>query len=176
MKHKQTIIGILAAAALATASIGAATAQRHHDQGSQNQQMQDRMQGQMRDRMQDRMQGQQGQRGPRAGMQGQMAGNMQGGMMGRMMHMMQTSRMMMGPMGPSMMMRAGRPSGDSLTADEARRIADGILAWQGNDRLKVGEVTEQDDNTILIEIMTVDDSLVQRIAMDRTTGMMQPAN
>lgn len=165
MRNRTKIISLAAAAMIAAASIGAAPALSQQGQGQDNQQMQNRMHGQM---------------GPRAGMRGQMSGNMRGGMMGpmmgRMMQMMQGSRMMMGPMGPAMMMHQGRPSGDSLTADEARRIADGLLAWQGNDRLKLGEVTEQDDDTILIEILTVDDSLVQRIAMDRTSGMIRPVN
>ena len=65
--------------------------------------------------------------------------------------------------------------GQVYKADEARRITDGILAWQGNERLKIGKVTEQDDDTIVIEIVTVDDSLVQRVAMNRTTGMITPA-
>ena len=170
MKRNHTGIAILAAAALAASSIGPAAAQRHQQgQGQGQQQMQGQMRGQMQDQMQGRM-------GPGAGMMGPMMGNMQGrGMMGRMMQMMQMSRMMMGPMGPSMMTGAGRPSGDKLSADEARRIADGILAWQGNERLKIGKVTEQDDDTVVIEILTVDDSLVQRVEMNRTTGMITPA-
>ena len=39
-----------------------------------------------------------------------------------------------------------------------------------NDRLKVGKVVEQDDDTIIAEIVTKDGSLVDRLAIDRDTG------
>ena len=44
------------------------------------------------------------------------------------------------------------------------------LAHMGNDRLKVGVVKVKDDKTIVAEIVTVDDSLVQRLEFDRKTG------
>jgi hypothetical protein len=50
------------------------------------------------------------------------------------------------------------------------------LAWQGNENLKVGEVAEKDEDTITAEIVTQDDSLVQRLEVNRHTGWMQPAN
>jgi hypothetical protein len=50
-----------------------------------------------------------------------------------------------------------------------------MLAWHGNDRLQIGEVTEQDEDTIMADIETVDGSLVQRLAVDRQTGQMRPA-
>jgi hypothetical protein len=34
-------------------------------------------------------------------------------------------------------------------------------------------VAEQDDGTIVAEILTVDDSLVQRLAIERATGAMR---
>ncbi len=37
-------------------------------------------------------------------------------------------------------------------------------------RLKRGKVEAKDDDTIIAEIVTVDDSLVQRLAIDRDTG------
>jgi hypothetical protein len=49
------------------------------------------------------------------------------------------------------------------------------LAMQGNDRLKLGKVEAVDDDTITAEIVTVDDSLVQKFAVDRHSGQMQPA-
>ena len=42
-----------------------------------------------------------------------------------------------------------------------------------NKRLKVGEVKEADDDTIVAEIVTQDGSLVQRLKVDRHTGQMQ---
>jgi hypothetical protein len=47
---------------------------------------------------------------------------------------------------------------------------------QGNERLKVGDVTRTDDDTIVAEIVTVDDSLVQRLEIDRHSGRMQRIN
>ena len=49
------------------------------------------------------------------------------------------------------------------------------LTMQGNDRLKLGKVEAVDDDTITAEIVTVDDSLVRKLAVDRHSGQMQPA-
>ncbi len=59
-----------------------------------------------------------------------------------------------------------------LTADDVRDIIEGRLAWRGADRLKVGKVEAQDEDTIVAEIVTVDDSLVWRLSFDRKTGQM----
>lgn len=48
------------------------------------------------------------------------------------------------------------------------------LAWQGNPNLRVGDVEETDDDTIVAEIVTQDGTLVQRLRVDRHTGWMQP--
>ncbi|MEX0696256.1 MAG: hypothetical protein WD099_01805 [Dongiaceae bacterium] len=66
------------------------------------------------------------------------------------------------------------PSKD-LSTDDVRHFLEHRLAVQGNERLKVGEVKEADDDTILADIVTVDDSLVRRWAVDRHTGAMRPA-
>ena len=62
----------------------------------------------------------------------------------------------------------------NLSAEDVRKILDGHLAFMGNKRLKVGDVTEQKDGTFLAEIDTVDDSLVRRLRVDPKTGLMQP--
>jgi hypothetical protein len=49
------------------------------------------------------------------------------------------------------------------------------LTLVANPNLKVGEVTEKDDQSILAEIVTKDGSLVQRFQVDRRTGAMRPA-
>jgi hypothetical protein len=49
------------------------------------------------------------------------------------------------------------------------------LSMQGNDRLKLGKIEAVDDDTITAEIVTVDDSLVRKLAVDRHSGQMQPA-
>ena len=57
-----------------------------------------------------------------------------------------------------------------LSVEDVTKILEGRLAWRGNDRLKVGKVEEKDEKTIIAEIVTVDDSLVKRLAFDRKTG------
>lgn len=84
----------------------------------------------------------------------------------------------MGPgMGPGMgrgMMRGDGAAGEDLDIEGARRLLQRHLDWHGNPNLKVGNVTVQDDDTILAEIVTKDDSLVRRLFVDRQTGWMRP--
>lgn len=87
-----------------------------------------------------------------------------------------------GPMGPQM----GGPGGPewtfgarvlprmNLTVDDVRYHFEQVLEWLGNDRLKVGSVKEKDKDTITAEIVTVDDSLVQALEVDRHTGAIDP--
>ena len=41
----------------------------------------------------------------------------------------------------------------------------------GKTRLKLGSVKERDANTIVVDIVTLDGSLVQRFEVDRNTGV-----
>ncbi|MET0067412.1 MAG: hypothetical protein ABW076_13785 [Candidatus Thiodiazotropha sp.] len=59
----------------------------------------------------------------------------------------------------------------NLSADEAKTLVAARLIMRGNDRLKVGQVTEQDENTYLVDIVTVDDSLVRQVVVDRNNGL-----
>ena len=70
--------------------------------------------------------------------------------------------------GPGAM--GGSPVDKELSVEDVTKILEGRLAWRGNDRLKVGKVEEKDENTIIAEIVTVDDSLVKRVEFDRKTG------
>jgi hypothetical protein len=58
----------------------------------------------------------------------------------------------------------------ALTIDQARTLAETRLILSGNDRLKVGSVEAIDDKTLMVEIVTVDGSLVVRRNIDRGTG------
>ena len=79
---------------------------------------------------------------------------------------------MMGPgMGPGSM--AALPQ--DLSVENVRHMLEHQLTWQGNPNLKLGKVEERDEDTIVAEIVTQDGSLVQRLQVDRHTGMMQPA-
>ncbi len=105
--------------------------------------------------------------------QGQGAGpKQQQGHMG----MMGQGMMGSGMMGSGMM---GSGFGDrvvpnqDLTTDDVRHFFEHRLERHGNKRLKLGEVTEADDDTIVAEITTVDGSLVQRLEVDRHSGQMK---
>jgi hypothetical protein len=101
------------------------------------------------------------------------------GMMGP--GMMGYGHMGSGHMGPCRMGGGGVGPGGyqgeqkALETDDVRAMLERHLAWHGNPRLKLGEVKEADDDTILAEIVTVDDSLVQRLKVDRRTGWMRQA-
>jgi hypothetical protein len=75
------------------------------------------------------------------------------------------------------MMQGRRNSGPALnreldlTADEAKTLVAARLIMRGNDRLKVGQVTEKDADTYLVDIVTVDNSLVRQIEVDRNNGL-----
>lgn len=57
-----------------------------------------------------------------------------------------------------------------LTADRTKEIIEGLIAWQGNENLKVGEIKELDDKTISATVVTKEGSLVQKVEIDRSTG------
>ncbi len=119
--------------------------------------------------------------------QGHGGGMMGGGMMGggMMGHGMMGHGMMgHGMMGAGMMgsdtagkgdcpISAGVTGDRELSVDDVRAHLERNLERHGNARLKVGDVTETDDDTIVAEIVTVDDSLVQRMVIDRHTGQMR---
>jgi hypothetical protein len=57
----------------------------------------------------------------------------------------------------------------NLSVDDVRGYLDTQLERLNNKRLKVGDV-KADDTTITADIVTVDNSLVQRLKVDRHTG------
>jgi hypothetical protein len=64
--------------------------------------------------------------------------------------------------------------GGNLSVDDVKTYFGRWLAWQGNPRVKLGNVAEKDADTITADILTTDkDGLVQRFAVDRHTGFMQ---
>ncbi len=130
----------------------------------------------------------QGQSGAASGQPCPMAGAYQDksghGKMGRGMGsgMMGQGMMGSGMMGPGMMAPgSGMDRGHGmrvvakadLSTDDVRHFFEDRLAMHGNKRLKVGEVTEGEDDTIVADIVTLEDSLVQRFKVDRHTGRVQ---
>jgi len=110
-----------------------------------------------------------GMMGPGYGMGPGMMGQYQGyGMGPGMMGPYQGYGMSPGYGGQQMM-------GRDLTADDVRHMLEHRLQWNGNERLKVGEVQEVDGDTIMADIVTVDGSLVDRFRIDRHTGVFERA-
>jgi hypothetical protein len=77
---------------------------------------------------------------------------------------------------PGMMKGKGnvRPGMDQelgLTDEEAKTLVEARLIMRGNDRLKAGQVTKKDENTYLVDILTVDNSLVRQVEVDRDNGL-----
>ncbi len=106
-------------------------------------------------------------------MMGNMGGQgpmMGGGGMGQQGHMMGQGGMSGGEGGAMGQRWMGDHLPQDLSADTVRHILGRHIAQMGNERLKVGNVTERDEDTIVAEIVTVDDSLVQRLVIDRHTG------
>jgi len=112
--------------------------------------------------------------------QGMGRGTMGQGMMPMMMRM-HRAMMGRGMMGQGMMGRGFANHGMrvtpslNITVKDVRRFLEKRLEWMGNKRLKVGAIKKADDDTITADIVTVDDSLVQRFTIDRATGWMHKA-
>jgi hypothetical protein len=62
----------------------------------------------------------------------------------------------------------------NLTTDQVKNQLESWIARQGNPHIKVGEVKEKDADTIEADIVTKDNSLVQRFVVDRHTGFYRP--
>ena len=62
------------------------------------------------------------------------------------------------------------PAGAKLSGGAAAAWLEHFLVRTGNPNLRLGSVTEKDDYTVMAEIVTLDNSLVQRLEIDRRTG------
>jgi hypothetical protein len=107
-------------------------------------------------------------------MMGSMKGQGKQGMMGKGM---MGPGMMQGGMGPG----TGALFGSrvtpmmNLSAEDVRGYLGAQLDRLGNKRLKVGDI-KAEDGTITADIVTVDNSLVQRLKVDRHTGAIEYQN
>ena len=97
---------------------------------------------------------------------GEGSGGHQGQMMGSNMESHMKGQMG-GKMGGHM---GGTDRALDLSADEVRTLIEARMIMRGNDRLKVGKITQKDDQTYLVDIVTVDDSLVRQIEVDKNKG------
>ena len=87
---------------------------------------------------------------------------------------------MMGGYGPGPMMGGygpgyyGGQANLNLTTDYVKNYLERMIAIRGNTHLKVGDVKEKDADMIVADIVTKDNSLVQRFVVDRHTGFYRP--
>lgn len=63
-----------------------------------------------------------------------------------------------------------------LTVDDVKVRMERWLAYQGNPHIKLGAVKETGPDTITADIVTTNNSLVQRFDIDRNTGFYRPAD
>ena len=76
-----------------------------------------------------------------------------------------------GMMGPGWQ---GNQGDLNISSDDAKNYFERWIATQGNSRLKVGEVKAKDADTIVVDIVTKDNSLVQRFILNRHNGSYRP--
>jgi hypothetical protein len=62
----------------------------------------------------------------------------------------------------------------NLNEEQAKILVQARLIMRGNERLKAGKVTKKDDNTYIVQVVTVDDSLVREVEVDRQHGLPRP--
>jgi hypothetical protein len=138
-----------------------------------------------------RMMGEGGMQGMMGGMRGgPMAEGMSGrGMVGQGMMgggMMGMDGMPMGPMmhgrhgqmgghalGPGALYGMPRGATTEMTPARVETFLSHLLERHGNPRLEIGEITEAEHGSIIAEIVTVDGSLVQRLAFNRYPGLFR---
>jgi hypothetical protein len=103
-------------------------------------------------------------------MMGSMKGQGKQGMMGKGM---MGAGMMQGGMGALFGARVTPMM--NLSVEDVRGYLGVQLDRLGNKRLKIGDI-KSDDGTITADIVTVDDSLVQRLKVNRHTGAIEYQN
>jgi hypothetical protein len=144
--------------------------------------MMDMMTPEMMQMMHRMMMGQPGDSTGQPGMMGRnmmddgmMAGDMmRGGMMMQMMGAMQSGAALHGMMAGHHL-ALGLPAGtpEEMTPERVRTFLEERLARLGNPRLKLGEIATAENGSITAEIVTVDGSLVQKLAFNRYPGLVR---
>jgi hypothetical protein len=73
-------------------------------------------------------------------------------------------------LGGMALISAGPDRDLNLTVDEVRTLSNAFLIMTGNERLKVGQITEKNADTYTVNIVTADNALVFARDVDRHTG------
>jgi hypothetical protein len=108
------------------------------------------------------------------GMMGHGRMAMGGGMMECPMMQMMRGHDAMQSMGvPGMLYGMAHDGTREMTPARVRALLEQRLAWHGNPRLKLGEIAPGADGNIVAEIVTVDGSLVQKLAFNRYPGLVR---
>lgn len=76
---------------------------------------------------------------------------------------------------PHMMHMQQVPAG-GYSKDQVRQILIRRIQSQGYSRLKIGKLEEKSADTIAAEIVTTDGALVQKLEVNRQTGLMRETN
>lgn len=76
------------------------------------------------------------------------------------------------PAGAMLLDMSVKDQDKQLSPDDARRIVDGVLAFRGNKRLKVGKAEADGDSHAVVEIVTLENSLVDTVRVNRKTGAL----
>lgn len=191
MNIRSTVISASLVLSIGMAAAGSAIAQGMMDDPHHGMMGRGMMQGDTEQGMMGRgaMQGGTGRGMTSGGMMG--TGMMQGGEGGMncpmMDGMMQGGQSMMGSgmMGPETMRGSTRGMSSlfgsrvvptmNLSVDDVRGYLTAQLDRLGNKRLKIGNINV-DGGSITAEIVTVDNSLVQRMKVDRSTGNIEYEN
>lgn len=173
MRQRMLLLATVVASAAAAASIEPAAAQGMQDGMGSGMMRRGMGQGMMRHGMDQ-------QPNDRQAMGGMMCPMMRSGMM--------QGGMMRGGMMGSDMMGAGKMGGGSgglfgsrvtpmmnLSAEDVRGYLSSQLEHLNNKRLKIGDINSG-DGTITADIVTVDNSLVQRLKVDRHSGTITYEN
>ncbi len=69
----------------------------------------------------------------------------------------------------------GQQGNLNLSTDDVKARFERWIAVRGNPHLKVGEIKEKDSDTITVDIVTKDNSLVEQFLVDRHTGFSRPS-
>ena len=109
---------------------------------------------------------------PGRGMMGQGMMGMHGMPMGPMMHGLH-GQMGGHALGPGALYGMHHSAPSEMTPARVETYLAHLLERHGNPRLEIGEITEAEDGSIIAEIVTVDGSLVQRLAFNRYPGLFR---
>jgi len=74
-------------------------------------------------------------------------------------------------LGPDLLYGMPHDGDREMTPGKVRAFLERQLAWHGNPRLRIGEIGMAADGSITAEIVTLDGSLVQKLAFNRYPGL-----